>query len=61
MKPLLIILLFCSCAVRPQVKQFTVTKVYDGYFQAKSGRRVLYLATQDSVYIGRIINVSVSQ
>lgn len=62
---ILISMILTSCAVqkpvKPVVKQFTITKIYDGYFAARNGKTVLLFGTQDSVYVGKIINVSIGK
>lgn len=57
-----IVMIFSSCAVsKPVVKKFTVIQVHDGFFAAKNGKTVLLFGTQDSVFVGKIINVSIGR
>jgi hypothetical protein len=59
---ILLVVLCSSCSVsKPVVKKFTVIKIYDGFFAAKNGKTVLMFAPQDSVYVGKIINVSIAK
>lgn len=61
---ILLSMILTSCAVqKPVVKQFTITKIYDGYFAARNGKTVLLFGTQenDSAYIGKVINVSIGR
>lgn len=59
---ILIAALFSGCAVqKPVVKKFEVIKIYDGFFAAKNGKTVLLFGSQDSVFIGKIINVSIGK
>lgn len=61
MKYLLIILL-ASCTVqKPVIKKFTVVKIYDGFFAAKNGKDVLLFAPMDSVFVGKVIDVSIGK
>lgn len=54
----MIILTSCSVS-KPTVKQFVVTEIHDGFFAAKNGKTVLLFGIQDSVWLGKIIPVSI--
>lgn len=57
-----VIVVLFSCAVqKPVVKKFEVVKIYDGFFAAKNGKTVLLFGTQDSVFVGKVINVSIGR
>lgn len=58
----IVVSMILSCAVqKPVVKQFTVIRVHDGFFAAKNGKTILLFGTQDSVYVGKVINVSIGK
>ncbi len=60
----ILILLFCSCTVsKPVVRQYRVVNTGIGVFAAKRGSQVLWFGMQkgDSVYVGKIINVSIGR
>lgn len=59
---LILCFILSACSVsKPTVKQFVVTEIHDGFFAAKNGKTVLLFGTQDSVYVGKVINVSIGK
>lgn len=54
-------ILFGCSVQKPVVKKFEVIKVYDGFFAAKNGKTVLLFEIQDSVFVGKVIDVSIGR
>lgn len=54
-----LLLFSCSVSKPPTVKAFVITGIYEGFFAAKNGNTTLLFSTQDSIFIGRVIYVSI--
>lgn len=54
-----LLLLSCGVSKPPVVKAFVITGIYEGFFAAKNGNTTLLFSTQDSIFIGRVIYVSI--